>query len=73
MVWKFEVYRLLAYRRTEALLAEAEWARTVAQASPWRSAAEANSTRGTRTMAEVGTGNSMPPPAAKSLPVAAAR
>lgn len=42
MVWALEVYRILAYRRMAELQAEAEWARTVAHARPWRPADDAH-------------------------------
>lgn len=46
MFWTFEVYRIMAYRRMADLQAEAEWARKIAQAGPWRPEEDAKFTRG---------------------------
>jgi hypothetical protein len=60
MVWALEMYRILAYRRMAELLAEAQWARTVAQASPWRPAEKAALSSAQDDRRRIGTGLSQP-------------
>lgn len=59
MVWALEVYRILAYRRMAELLAEAQWAGTVAQANPWRPAKNTTS-RAQDERRRIGTGRPQP-------------
>jgi hypothetical protein len=60
MVWALEMYRILAYRRMAELLAEAQWARTVAQAGPWRPTENAARSRAKDDRRRIGT--SLPHP-----------
>lgn len=60
MMWALEVYRILAYRRMAELLAEAQWAGTVARANPWRPAENATPSRARDERRRIGTGRSRP-------------